>query len=72
MTTTSLDMIQFGCVSCMHAIERMGRRVSGVEEIHVDLANKAIHITHADDDDSCVDEVVDLVNRIGHEARRKP
>ena len=60
------DMLNFGCVSCMHAIERNGRRIDGVRDVHVDLAAKEVRVIY-DGREDVLRKIPDLVRMLGHD-----
>jgi copper chaperone CopZ len=55
------------CASCAYAVERLGRRISGVEEVRVDAATGEIRVTY-DGDPSTLGKIADIVARLGHTA----
>jgi copper chaperone CopZ len=63
-----LDMMDFGCASCAYTVERMGKKIAGVEAIRVDLSKHEIRVDY-DGDDTVLDEICSIVNRIGHDAK---
>lgn len=63
-----LDMLGFGCAACAYTVERLGRKLSGVTDIHVDLSTHEIRVTYTGDD-SVLDSICDIVSRIGHDAK---
>ncbi len=69
--TAILEMVEFGCPSCAHAIERFGRRLKGVSDIRVDLASRQIRMEF-DGDTQNVRAILDYIHKIGHEARLRP
>jgi copper chaperone CopZ len=69
--TAILEMVEFGCPSCSHAIERFGRRLNGVSDIRVDLASRQIRMEF-DGNTQTVQAIQDFVRKIGHEARLRP
>lgn len=63
-----LDMISFGCGSCAYAIEKMGRKIEGVDEIHVSLSDEQVRIVyHGDHRADIIRQVSEMVHRIGHD-----
>ncbi len=64
-----MEMLGFGCASCVYTIERTGRKIPGVEEIRVNLADQRIRIRHNGDRQQIVDTITDIVKRIGHEVK---
>lgn len=61
-----LDMTEFGCASCVYAIEKMGRKLPGVQNIEADLGRKEIRVVY--DDPAAVESIQDYIRKIGHEA----
>ncbi len=66
--TEILDLIGATCTSCALGIEHMGRRLAGVEEIHVDRGAGTIHIDYDGTSDT-IGKIQDFVRAIGYEAR---
>jgi len=64
-----LDMLGFGCGSCAYAIEHLGRKLKGVEDIRVDLAAREVRVTYDDEQLDAPAELSALVTRIGHEIK---
>ena len=64
-----MEMLGFGCASCVYTIERTGRKIPGVEEIRVNLADQRIRIRHSGNRKQIIDTITDIVKRIGHEVR---
>ena len=64
----TLDMLGFGCPSCAYTVERLGRKINGVKAIRVDLGKDEIRVTY-DGDDTILDEICSIIQRIGHEAK---
>ena len=67
MAVAILDMQKFGCGSCVYTIEKMGRKVKGVDTIHVDLAKYEIHLEYNGEREVLL-AIRDIVRRIGHDA----
>jgi copper chaperone CopZ len=53
------------CPSCAYAVERLGRKIAGVEDIRVDAATGEIRFTY-DGDPSTPRRISDIVARLGH------
>ena len=47
--TAILDVDGARCASCSYAIERLGRKVPGVEEVRVHPDSQEIHVTYGGD-----------------------
>ncbi len=60
------DMLEFGCVACMHAIERGGRRIEGVSTVEVDLGRREIRMRY-DGRPEAIVKLRDLVRLLGHD-----
>lgn len=60
-------MMSFGCPSCAYTVERLGKKIPGIEAIRVDLSKHEIRVDY-EGDDSVLEAVCDIVNRIGHDA----
>ena len=56
------------CGSCVYAIEHVGRKLPGVEEVRVDVNSEKITVEY-DGDSIVLDRICDLVVRIGHESK---
>jgi Cu+-exporting ATPase len=65
--TAILDMRGAGCVSCAYAIERLGRKRPGVEDVRVDIAHSEIRVVY-DGPDDVLNQILDIVKLIGHDA----
>ena len=63
-----LDMLGFGCASCAYTVERLGKKIPGVQAIRVDLSLHEIRVAY-DGNDSILDEICSIVSRIGHDAK---
>ncbi len=72
MNEIQFDMLGFGCGSCVYTIERLGRKIEGVVDIHASLADKRVRVTHNGDHDAIVRALTDIVSRIGHDIRERP
>jgi copper chaperone CopZ len=55
------------CASCAYAIERLGRKIAGVEEVRVDAATGEIRVLY-DGDPEALGKIADLAARLGHTA----
>jgi copper chaperone CopZ len=56
------------CASCSYAIERMGRKVPGVQEVRVHPDLQEIHVKYAGDP-AALAEIIRIVGRLGYDAR---
>jgi copper chaperone CopZ len=66
--TAILEVNGAHCASCSYAIERLGRRVPGVEEVRVHPDLQEIHVKYAGNP-STLEEIIRIVGRLGYEAR---
>ena len=66
--TAILDLRGGRCASCVYAIEHLGRKVQGVSEVRVDAGSGEIRVRYEGDPD-CLQGIVDVVARLGYEAR---
>ncbi len=64
-----MEMLGFGCASCVYTIEKMGRKIPGVDSIHVNLGDQRIRIEHHGEHHDIVARIADIVKRIGHDVR---
>jgi copper chaperone CopZ len=55
------------CASCAYAVERMGRKIAGVEEVRVDAATGEIRVIY-DGDPGTLGKIADIAARLGHTA----
>lgn len=67
MNEIIFDMLGFGCGSCAYTIEKMGRKIAGVNDVRVNLADKQIRVTHNGDRDDIIRQISDIARRIGHD-----
>ena len=67
-----LEMLGFGCASCVYTIEKTGRRIPGVESISANLADQRVRIRHNGDRQAIIDRISEIVTKIGHEVREIP
>jgi copper chaperone CopZ len=63
-----LDVAGANCASCVYAIEHLGRKVQGVEEVRVDPAEQEIHVVYGGNPGS-LEKIAEIVRRLGYEAR---
>ncbi len=64
-----MEMLGFGCPSCVYTIEKTGRKMPAVKKIDVSLADQRITIEHTGERGEIVEKITEMVNRIGHEVR---
>ena len=55
------------CASCVYTIEHVGRKIQGVEDIHVDAGKREIHVTY-DGDQSALEKIKEVIQRLGYSA----
>jgi len=55
------------CASCIYTVERLGRKIAGVEEVRADAAAGTILVRH-DGRAGAVEAVADILRRLGHSA----
>ena len=55
------------CASCTYAIEHMGRKVPGVQEVRVNPGSQEIRVTYSGEE-SALERIVEIVARLGYEA----
>jgi copper chaperone CopZ len=67
-TTAVLDVNGARCASCSFAIEHMGRKVPGVEEVRVYPDSQEIHVKYGGDP-AALEAIIRIVSRLGYEAR---
>ena len=53
------------CGNCTYAIEKAARKLENVEEIVINAGLKTITVTY-EGDDSTLDKVVEIVDKLGH------
>jgi copper chaperone CopZ len=63
-----LDLNGATCASCVYAIEHLGRKVDGVNEIAVDAALKEIRVDYQGNPGS-LERIAEIVRRLGYEAK---
>jgi len=63
-----LDLQGAHCASCVYAIEHLGAKVEGVSEVRVDAGRGEVRVRYQGDPGS-LERIVQIVKRLGHEAR---
>jgi copper chaperone CopZ len=63
-----LDLNGANCASCVYAIEHLGRKVDGVNDIEVDAATKEIRVEYEGNPGS-LERITEIVRRLGYEAK---
>jgi len=69
--TAVLDVNGARCASCSFAIEHMGRKVPGVEEVRVYPDSQEIHVRYSGDPEA-LGQIIRIVSRLGYEAHPRP
>ncbi len=71
-TERYLQLYGANCPSCAYSIERVGKRLSKVQDVHVDTANARVKIVFdsADEQEQKVTlaKLVEVIQRIGYDA----
>ncbi len=62
-----MDLNGARCASCAYAIEHLGRKIQGVEDILVDAGKQEIHVTY-DGDPLSLEKITEVIQRLGHSA----
>ena len=62
-----LALIGATCTSCTFAIEHMGEKLEGVEDIWVDRSESRIYVDY-DGNTTLLDKICDFVGQIGYKA----
>lgn len=63
-----LDLEDGGaCFKCAYTIEHVGAKFKGVQEIQVDREKQEVHVDY-DGNPEIINQIVDLVDRIGYTA----
>jgi cation transport ATPase len=60
------------CPSCAFTIERLGRKIPGVRDIHMDVASRRISVDCESEDGTVQEQVMAIVRRLGYDARPVP
>lgn len=62
-----IKIIGATCTSCTFAIEHMGEKLDGIEDIWVDKKESCIHVDY-DGNTELLDKICEFVGRIGYKA----
>ena len=62
-----LDLEGANCTSCSIAIEHLGRKLDGVEDIFVDRGTSTVQVEYAGTTE-VLDKIVEFVDRLGYHA----
>lgn len=62
-----IEIVGATCTSCSFAIEHMGEKLNGIQDIWVDRANSCIHVNY-DGDKSLLEQICAFVQKIGYQA----
>ncbi|MFO7849181.1 MAG: cation transporter [Spirochaetia bacterium] len=67
-----LRLLGANCPSCAYTIERVGKRLSHVESVHVDISNSQAKVVFdsADEEEQRVvlAKLIEVIQRIGYDA----
>ncbi len=58
------------CSSCAHTIEHVGKKFKGIQDVEVDRVKAEIHVDY-DGKKESIDQIIELIRRIGYEAKVK-
>ena len=67
-----MEMLGFGCPSCVYTIEKTGRKIPAIKSIAVNMGKQRISIEHTGEQEDIALKITEIVNRIGHEVRVVP
>lgn len=70
MKNIKLDLTGATCASCAYTIEHMGRKIKGIDNIHVDASISKINIEY-DGNPDVIDKVINIVSRLGYKATQE-
>ena len=62
-----LDLEGANCTSCSIAIEHLGRKLDGVEDIFVDRGTSTVQVEYVGETE-VLDKIVEFVDRLGYHA----
>lgn len=62
-----LDLQGGTCTSCSIAIEHLGRKIKGIQDIYVDRGTSTINVEY-DGNTESLEKIVQFVDKIGYEA----
>jgi copper chaperone CopZ len=65
--TAVLNTDGANCPSCAYSIERLGRKVEGVENVKVDASHLEIHVQY-DGNPGSLERIAEIVRRLGYNA----
>ena len=65
--TAVLDLSGATCGSCVYTIEHVGRKISGISDVFVDVPTQKIYVEY-NGDTTTLDSVVNLVRKLGYDA----
>jgi copper chaperone CopZ len=66
-TEGKLQLNGANCPSCAYAIEKHSRKIPGIEDVHVDVVNKMIHVKY-DGETSKLEKIAGMVKQLGYHA----
>lgn len=67
MKKAVLNLSGADCPSCVYTIEHTGRRVEGVKDVEVSVADHKIHVTYEGNPGS-LERIAEIVRYIGYNA----
>lgn len=62
-----LDLEGANCTSCSIAIEHLGKKLDGVQDVFVDRGTSTVQVEYAGNIQT-LDKIVDFVDRLGYKA----
>jgi cation transport ATPase len=63
-TNRYLDLKGATCASCAYTIERTGRKLDGVEDVHVDAADAKVEVTFSEHEADKQREVLEKIQKV--------
>lgn len=71
-TNRYLDLKGATCASCAFTIERTGRKLDGVEDVHVDAADSKVEVTftesHAEKQREALKRIQKVIKLLGYDS----
>lgn len=64
-----MEMMGFGCASCAYTIEKLGKKIDGIDAIKVNLGDNRITVEHHGDKENLAEQISSIVDRIGHDVK---
>ncbi len=56
------------CGNCVYTIEHVGRKIKGIEDVHVDTSTGKVYVEYRGENDDPLQKIVSVVERIGYTA----